>query len=210
MANDPGVNYWNWLAPRYARMVLRDEAGFARSLAICAPHVTGRDVLELGAGTGTTALRLAPLSRNYLATDYADRMIGIAKVRLDAAPVAQLRLKRASIASLLGTDGPFDTVLAFNLLHLLPDLEDALRAIHQVLRPGGVFISKTVCLRAAPPLIRLALPFLRFVRIAPRMGALSEADLRAAISNAGFEIRAVEYHASRGADFRPVIRAQRG
>lgn len=209
MADDPGASYWNWLAPRYARMTLRDEAAYARSLALCAPHVYGRDVLELGAGTGTTALRLAPQSRSYLATDFAARMINIASERLAVDPVPQLRLQQADAAGLVGWGGRFDTVLAFNLLHLLPDLDGTLRVFHQMLKPGGVFISKTVCLRDAPPLIRLALPVLRLVRIAPWMRALSEADLRASIVSAGFEICNLEYHSSGGRDFRPVIVAQR-
>ena len=81
-----------------------------------------------------------------------------------------------------------DTVLAFHLLHLLPDLDTALPAILAALKPGGRFISKTPCLREMHPAVpRLLVPLLRAV---------------------GLAIEAVERHGSGRRDMRVFIVAR--
>jgi SAM-dependent methyltransferase len=113
-------------------------------------------------------------------------MIAHATARPEAAGLPQLTFRVAPAADLTGA--PFDAVLAFNLLHLLPDLPEGLAAIRTALRPGGVLISKTPCLADLSPLLRLVVPPLRLVGLAPRLAWLTRARLEAAIADAGFEI----------------------
>ncbi|MEO1533657.1 MAG: methyltransferase domain-containing protein, partial [Pseudomonadota bacterium] len=85
-----------------------------------------------------------------------------------------------------------DAVLAFNLLHLLPDLSRDLSRIAATLPPGGYFISKSLCLADARLLMKLALtvvlPLMRLVGRAPRVAFLTRRALEDAITGAGFEI----------------------
>ncbi len=203
--------FWNRLAPKYAAWKISDAQGYERTLAavrgLLAP---GARVLELGCGTGSTALRLAPGVGTYLATDFAPGMIAIAEGKLAETPVAPLSFRVATAEVLAAEAGAcWDAVLAFNYLHLLPDRAETLRAIHDLLMPGGLFVSKTPCIADMNPLIRLAIPPLRLIGKAPRLDCISAAALRAAITGAGFTILSCDHHGSGGRDGRPVIVARK-
>ncbi|MEM6491808.1 MAG: hypothetical protein AAF684_07920, partial [Pseudomonadota bacterium] len=73
-------------------------------------------------------------------------------------------------------------------LHLLEDLDGALRAIRRRLRPGGLFISKTICLGGSASIFRVAIPVLRAFGKAPYVRFLSVDGLDALIRTAGFDI----------------------
>lgn len=207
------ARFWNRAARRYAAAPIADAAGYERTLVRTQGFlsVTTR-VLEVGCGTGTTALRLAPACGDYLATDLSPQMIAIARDKLAAQPTPTLRLALADADQPLQPgEAAFDVVLAFNLLHLVDDLDGAIAACAAALRPGGLLISKTPCLHEMNPLIpRVALPVARWLRLAPPVHSLREADLTAAMVRQGLGVVAVERHASRGRDFRPFIVARRG
>ena len=62
--------------------------------------------------------------------------------------------------------------MTFNLLHLVRDLDATLAQVHQVLKPGGLFISKTPCLAQGGlgfkfGLLKLLLPVMQRVGKAP-------------------------------------------
>jgi ubiquinone/menaquinone biosynthesis C-methylase UbiE len=204
------VRFWDRSSRRYARAAISDQAGYERTLAqtraLLRPE---HQVLELGCGTGTTALRLAGSVHSYLATDISAEMIRIADEKLAADPVPGLTFRTAAAETLATEGGPFDAVLGFNYLHLVRDLPGTLRNIHQLLARDGLFISKTPCLGDMNPLLRLVLvPLMRGVGLAPYVSSLRAMELSQMISEAAFEILAIEGHASKGKDNRPYIVAR--
>lgn len=206
------ARFWDRFALGYAGGAIGDWAGYERSLARCQELLGLSDsVLEIGCGTGSTALTLALGTGPYLATDIAPEMIAVANRRLVASPRPNLRFAvEDSDATASEAAGPFNAVLAFNLLHLLDDLDTATARCARVLRPGGLFISKTACLGEMNPLIPgLAVPLMRLVRLAPPVLSLREADLVAACERQGLEVLAVERQASRGRDVRPFVVARK-
>ena len=85
-----------------------------------------------------------------------------------------------------------------------------LRSIHVLLKPGGLFISKTPCLGDMNPLIRLlALPAMRAIGKAPHVSSLGASALERLIIDAGFDVLVRESHASKGNDQRPYIAARK-
>lgn len=205
------ARFWDRASAKYARSVIKDEAGYERTLARTAALMKPADkVLELGCGTGTTALRLASHVEHYLATDISPGMIAIAERKREAEPVPSLAFRTATAETLAGEGARFDAVLGFNYLHLIRDLPATLRAIHGLLEPGGLFISKTACLGDMNPLIRLVLlPVMRVFGLAPTVGVFDAAELERQIREAGFENVANESHASKGNDARPFIAARK-
>ncbi|MGP1357535.1 class I SAM-dependent methyltransferase [Roseicyclus sp.] len=185
----PQAAFWNRIARRYAESPMRRpeawEATLARVRAHLAPEAR---VLELGCGTGSTALRLAPHVAEYIGTDDATGMVGIARERLEAEPVPGLAFVAARPGDGSLPAGPFDAVLAFNLLHLLPDLPAALAEAGTLLKPGGLLITKTPCLSGPWRALWPVLATLRAFGKAPSFRFLSTTRLEAEIVAAGFTI----------------------
>jgi len=206
------ARFWDRIARKYAADPIADLAGYEatlqRVLALLHP---GQDVLEIGCGTGTTALRLAPFTRRLLATDVSQQMITIAREKLAARPMAQLGFAVADADAQVFGQGIYDAVLAFNVLHLVSDLDQALAQAVRALRPGGLLISKTPCISEMNPLVpRLALPLMRAIGKAPDvLQCFDAAQLRAAMARQGLQIEAVERHGTRGKDIRVFIVARK-
>ncbi len=183
------ARFWDKRADGYAKSPIKDMESYERTLERARAHLCERDVaLELGCGTGTTALRLAPSVRRLVATDLSTRMIEIAREKAAADRVEHVRFERATVFDDALEPGSFDVVLAFNLLHLLDDLPGALRRIHELLKPGGTFVSKTVCLAEQSRLWSLLLAVIRPLGIAPSVRCLKIDELEGIVTSAGFEI----------------------
>ena len=204
------VRFWDRFARRYAGMRIPDPAGYERTLertrGLLGPDAV---VLELGCGTGTTALRLAPGVRRYLGTDVSARMVGIARERAVGQGCTNASFEVAAADRAPGPDGAFDAVLAFNLLHLLRDRAAVLARVRALLAPGGLFVSKTPCLAEATPLLRVAVPALRAVGLAPWVAFLDADTLRREIEAAGFEVVETARHGSGRRDPRRFVVARK-
>ncbi len=205
------ARFWDRIAVKYAADPIADMAGYETTLRRVQGLLTAhQDVLEIGCGTGTTALRLAPFTRRLRATDVSAGMIAIAREKLAAEPVPQLSFDVADADAPVAGQGEYDAVLAFNMLHLVTDLDRALQLAMQALRPGGMLISKTACIAEMNPLIRhLALPVMRVVGKAPHLLCFDADVLQSAIARQGMDIVSVERHGTRGKDFRVFIVARK-
>lgn len=205
------VRFWDKASRKYAKAKISDQAGSERTLERTRALLRPDDwVLELGCGTGTTALQLAPHVRSYVATDISGQMIAIAEAKTAANPVASLCFCAATAEDMASGHTAFDAVLGFNYLHLVRDPANTLRTIKGLLRPGGLFISKTPCLADMNFIIRgVLLPCMRTVGLAPHVSVLGADNLVRLIDAADFEILANEGHASKGRDTRPFIVARR-
>jgi SAM-dependent methyltransferase len=184
------IAFWDRIAPRYARSKISNIPAYEATLAAVARRLSPRDrVLETGCGTGSTALKLAPLVAEYTATDISGGMIEVA---LGKPAPENLRFAAAAAAP-AGRDaaGSYDAVLSFNLLHLVQDLDGALAEAHRLLRPGGLYITKTPCLGEMNPLLRMLVPVMRLVGKAPWVRSLHRDGLERHIRGAGFAIEEV-------------------
>ena len=205
------ARFWDRIAVKYAADPIADMAGYEATLRRVQGLLSAdQDVLEIGCGTGSTALRLAPNTGRLLATDVSAGMIAIAREKLAAQLVPQLSFAVADADAPVAGVGEYDAVLAFNVLHLVTDLDRALESAVQALRPGGLLISKTVCISEMNPLIPyLALPLMRAVGKAPHVLCFDAAALQWAIARQGMDIVSVERHGTRGKDIRVFIVARK-
>ena len=146
------------------------------------------DVLEIGCGTGTTAIAHAPYVRHILATDLASRMIEIGRNRAKAAGIDNVTFEASSVDALGVPATSLDVVMAHNVLHLLDDREEAIADVHKMLKPGGVFVSSTACVGDMMLPLRLIVPVGRFLRLFPLVRAFSVVQLKDSFEKAGFEI----------------------
>lgn len=180
-----GARFWNRFADRYAARPIKDVAAYEALISDVAGRLRNTDrVLEIGCGTGGTAIRLAPHVSQFTATDFSTEMIRIAAAK--PAP-DNLHFKTSNAETALD-GGPFDAICAFNVLHLVDDLPRLLGGIHAQLRPGGLLISKTWCFADLGSKLRLLFGVLRVFGLFPPSATLGVAYLRQAILDAGFEI----------------------
>jgi len=199
--------FWDRIAPKYARKPVDDPGAYEEKLAFVTSLLRPKDrVLEIGCGTGTTALRLAPGVARYTATDGARAMVGIANAKLGpSAPANVTFLQAYATEKVAGV--PFDAICAFSLLHLVEDVPMVLAAVHSQLKPGGLFLSKTVCTREAAWPFRLLIPTLTALRLAPRVTPLSRAELVRHIADAGLKVERTMHFGSKRLS--PFIVAQK-
>lgn len=179
--------FWNKAAPKYAKDGIGDMPAYEETLdrmrEILQPH---HRVLELGCGTGSTALELADSVDRYIGTDVASKMVKIAKGKLTEQSPQNLSFAVQDAGVM--TSGSNDVVLALNLLHLLPDLENTLAEIYKALPSGGLLISKTGLLKDGLWLLPLVIPLMRTIGKAPFVRSLSEESLIGLLENAGFKV----------------------
>ncbi|MDX1716803.1 MAG: class I SAM-dependent methyltransferase [Anderseniella sp.] len=204
------AKFWDGVARKYAAGSIRDLDAFENTLSRVGELLKPDDhVLELGCGTGTAALRIAPAVASYLATDISPEMIAIAREKADSQPVPQLHFEATTADALAERGDRYDAVLGFNYIHLVDDLERTLTLIRAMVKPGGYFITKTPCVGQMNPLIRLAIPILQFIGKAPsRVHPVNATQLAHLMEKAGFKIIATEYHGTKGKDVRPFFVAQ--
>lgn len=188
MPKDP-AKFWDRLAPRYAKMAIRNPEAYEEKLARTQAHFPPQaKALELGCGTGSTAIAHAPHLAEILATDISEEMLKIGRARAAEAGVDNIRFARLSVADTARLEEEFDVVLALNLLHLLPDPSEGLRAARARLRPGGLLIASTFFLKDAALKFRLLAPILGLLGVFPRLRPLSQAAFKTALSAAGFTL----------------------
>lgn len=199
-ALEDDARFWNRAARKYAADPIADIGGYQRTLDAVRLHLKHSDLaLEFGCGTGTTALHLAASVQRIIATDLSREMVAIAREKAATQGAQNVSFQVGAFADTPWADATFDVALAFNVLHLVASLPDALRTAHRLLRPGGLFISKTPCLKLMHPAIRAVVPVMRFVGQAPTAVAFFTADeLETAFVTAGFEIEERGWHATRG------------
>lgn len=204
------AKFWDRIADKYAASPIRNRAAYEAALDRMRELLSPTDtVLELGCGTGTTALALAPSAQHITATDVSDAMLEKGRDKAQAAGTTNVDFLQSDAAD--APAGPFDAVLAFNLLHLIEDMDSALAEIAQRTKPGGLFISKTFCMPGRRNMIwwfiQLGLPVMQAIGKAPYFAKLSTAELDTAITKAGFTI--VETTMAPGKDPRRTVIARR-
>jgi len=182
-------DFWDRRAVAYSKKPVPDPDAYERTLERVRAHLTPNDrVLELGCGTGTTALRLAASAREIVATDYSAEMIAIATAKANVEGVSHVHFQRCTLDDPALAASSFDVVMAMNLLHLLDDLPARLSRIHELVRPGGRFLSKTPCVGDQGLVLRIAIPLMRSVGVAPFVNFVTERSLIADIEAAGFRV----------------------
>lgn len=103
----------------------------------------GARVLDCAAGTGEFSLAAARRASWVLCTDMSLPMLERARRKAQKRGLTNISFAQRDVTALSDPDGSFDTVIAANVLHLLPQPEQAVRELWRVAAPGGRLILPT-------------------------------------------------------------------
>lgn len=183
------ARFWDRIAEKYAKSPVKDEESYRHTLDRVKAHLDpDARVLEIGCGTGSTALHLAGNVREIVATDISPGMIDIARRKASEARTENATFAAEDTLSNGRPDAPFDVVMGFNVFHLLREPGWGLASAMKLVRPGGLFISKTPCLKGANLLYPIMIPLMRLIGKAPYVAFFTVEQLEAMITDAGGEI----------------------
>jgi SAM-dependent methyltransferase len=113
-----------------------------RHLPACidALNVAGRRVLEIGLGEGSDSERLIRHGAHWSGVDLTAESIERVRTRLMLRELPYEILQQGSVLDLPFADDSFDMVFSHGVLHHVPNIGQAQREIHRVLRPGGELV----------------------------------------------------------------------
>lgn len=194
-----GAGFWNVMAKNYAKSTISDEASYQTKLEKTRAYFKpDMDVLEIGCGTGSTAVLHAPYVRSYEGVDFSKKMLDFAQAKVKKSGAKNLKFTCQPIDDISREADSVDMILAMSIIHLLPNHRDVLADIFKLLKPGGMFISSTVCIGEFNSALKFFLPIGKAIGILPPVQDFTKERLEELIQSAGFEMEEV-WQPKRGA-----------
>jgi len=186
---DKSEKFWDRLANRYSKQLISDEASYQKKLQITREYLNpDMEMLEFGCGTGSTAIIHAPYVKHIRAVDISSNMIEIARSKADKQKIENITFEKSSVDDLNIQKQGLDVVLGLSVLHLLEKKDEVIANIYKCLKPGGIFVSSTICLGDTMRWLKLIIPIGRSVGLMPLVKFFSRDQLTDSLLEAGFEI----------------------
>jgi len=181
--------FWDRVANAYANNPIKDLQAFDTLVGRIREYVKQSDmVLDFGCGTGTYSLAIADKVKSIHAIDISENMLKIARERAINSGIDIIDFDQLDIFDVNLQPASYSVVIVFNILHLQQDIDNVLARIKQLLTPGGLLISKTVCTgKKFIPVVWLLKPFIK-LRLLPDFNCISLSQLQHAISSNDFQI----------------------
>ena len=185
--------FWNRASNSYDKTEERFEYIHSKSRKNTKKYLDKNNVvLDYGCGTGTTACEVANDVKEIYGIDISTKMIEISKGKAAEKNIENITLAEGSIFDVELKKESFDRILAFNMLHTIPNPKDVVQRIDELLKPNGLFISVTPCLGGK--LSFLVGLQIRLVQIMCKIGIipvpirrLKSSDLDDLITNGNFQ-----------------------
>jgi len=152
------------------------------------PWTEPKPIFPKGIAFWRSAAELAGSVQHITARDTSGKMIDISNAKAKDQQIGNTSFAKGSVFDDTLGEQSFNVVMAFNLLHLLEDMPSTIRRVNALLKPGGLFISKTVCMAGQGGVWPIILPIMQFIRLAPYVRFLTTDELEGIVINEGFEI----------------------
>lgn len=98
---------------------------------------TNKDVLDLGCGTGSYLIPKLDQVKSAVGVDFSSTMLAGFRSNLGQEYPAHLKLVEANAQNLPLTEDCVDFVFSYTTLYHVPKIENALKEVGRILRPGG-------------------------------------------------------------------------
>lgn len=182
------TEFWDGAAKKYAASPVGDPSAFERKKAITRELLTpDATILEIGCGTGSLALEMAPFAGHIHAMDISSEMVRIANGKMQAQGISNVTFHQGML------DGPrrgvpeqVDGVWAYSILHLVDDRRKTLEGLFTLLKPGGSFVSSNVCLGGSWVPYGALIAVMRWFGKAPTVHLYDRATILRELEEVGF------------------------
>ena len=181
--------FWNLIASKYAASPIADVAAYEKKIQKLKSCLSPEDfVLDIGCGTGTQCGDLAGNVRQVTGIDISSKLLAIAEQRKAERKLDNVEFIKTSLHDERLKAGGFDVVMAFFVLHFIEDIDAVFKRVHDLLKPGGLFISETACLGEKSTIARKLLQYAGHLGLLPEINLLTTRQLEQALEESGFQL----------------------
>ena len=195
--NDPQTNksekFWDMISNDFDKQAKAEEKSgektHLRTVENTKKYLRESDsVLDYGCATGNVALEIANNVKEVHGIDISSKMIDIAQRKAAECNTGKLGFVRTTIFDDRLKRDSFDVILAFNILHFSEDTDKVMQRIHELLKPGGLFLSATPCQGEKKSFLGILLFLVTKMGIIPPMRFYKISELEDFVTRGYFQI----------------------
>jgi len=181
--------FWDLISTRYAASPISDMTAYETKIEKIKSYLSPDDlVLDIGCGTGTQCGDLAGNVRQVTGIDISSRLLAIAEQRIAERKLGNIEFINTSLYDERLIANSFDVVMAFYVMHFFEDTDAVFKRIHDLLKPGGLFISETACIAEKNRVMGKVLRFAGHLGLLPKINLLTTRQLEQALEKTGFRL----------------------
>ena len=181
--------FWDLVSSKYAASPIADKTAYQIKIRKLQSYLSAENVvLDVGCGTGTQCFDLAGNIKKAVGIDISGKLLAIAEQRKTGRKLDNVEFIKTSLFDERFHAESFDVVMAFYVLHFFEDIDVVFRRVHELLKPGGLFIAETACLGEKNKLVGALLRFAGRLGFLPYMNLLTTSRLEQAMKKAGFSL----------------------
>jgi len=118
----------------------------------------------------------------------SEKMVEIGRRNAAQTGVTNLSFSAGTLEEVGPPDAGCDAILALSILHLVPDLRGTLATVARMLRPGGRFVSSTICGKNLGGRLAWLVRATPWIPLMPTVGSFSVDEFEALIDRFGFDV----------------------
>jgi ubiquinone/menaquinone biosynthesis C-methylase UbiE len=140
--------FWDRQAKRYDDSERQFDSVFKEVVLRTKKHLTTEDkVLDFGCATGTKTIEFSDSVKHIHGLDISSEMVNEANRKIKESTIKNIRFSQGDIFDTDFEIASFDKIISYGVIHLLNNSDKVIRRMHDLLKPGGLFISTTACLK---------------------------------------------------------------
>lgn len=181
--------FWNLIASKYAASPISDITAYENKIETIKSYLSSEHhVLDIGCGTGTQCDDISSHVKHVTGIDISSKLLAIAEQRKNEREIENVEFIEATVFDERFDPESFDLVMAFYVLHFFDDIDTAVKRIHTLLKPDGLFISETACLGGKSKITDQLLTVAGYLGLIPEINLLTTGKIEQALKKAGFTL----------------------
>jgi len=181
--------FWDKRSKRYDDKIKKHDSLYEKTIDRTKSLLTRSGVvLDFACASGEMSIDMASHVRQVHGIDLSVKMIELATQKAHDRHVDNVAFSHMDAFDPRLAGNSFSAITAFNIFHLLDDAPSVLARLHELLKTGGLLISKTPCLGEWNRLLRVLISVAQKVGLAPTIRSFTIDQVESLVSGSNFEI----------------------